>query len=141
LPYRTLSRGCQHAIRRTYNVLFFGSDDFSIRSLAQIRESVPSIETLQVVTPPIHRSKQSTNTPPLYKYAKSLNMIVHQAPPKTLNDWNLPLTPDGLQHLKKGKAFDLAVVVSFGYFIPSRILSSLHHGAVNVHPSLLPKYT
>lgn len=31
-------------------------------------------------------------------------------------------------------------MVSFGYFIPPHIISLFKHGAVNVHPSLLPKY-
>ena len=32
------------------------------------------------------------------------------------------------------------MVVSFGYFVPSDIIHGLKKGAVNVHPSLLPKY-
>ena len=36
--------------------------------------------------------------------------------------------------------FDLAVVVSFGYFFPASLIKSFPMGAINVHPSLLPKY-
>jgi methionyl-tRNA formyltransferase len=36
--------------------------------------------------------------------------------------------------------FDVGVVVSFGYFLPSSILDPLKLGAINVHPSLLPRY-
>jgi methionyl-tRNA formyltransferase len=35
--------------------------------------------------------------------------------------------------------FDIGVVVSFGYFLTPSILESFTKGAVNVHPSLLPK--
>jgi methionyl-tRNA formyltransferase len=35
--------------------------------------------------------------------------------------------------------FDLAVVVSFGYFLPAKLIGSFPRGGVNVHPSLLPK--
>jgi methionyl-tRNA formyltransferase len=49
---------------------------------------------------------------------------------KTLDDWHIP----------SQKKYDLGVVVSFGYFIPPHIIASLKYGAVNVHPSLLPKY-
>ena len=36
--------------------------------------------------------------------------------------------------------FDLGVVISFGYFLPSSLLKLFSKGAINVHPSLLPKY-
>lgn len=36
--------------------------------------------------------------------------------------------------------FDLAVVVSFGYFLPAPLIASFPRGGLNVHPSLLPKY-
>lgn len=36
--------------------------------------------------------------------------------------------------------FDLAVVVSFGYFLPQSLLSAFPRGGINVHPSLLPKF-
>jgi methionyl-tRNA formyltransferase len=45
--------------------------------------------------------------------------------------------PDWLSQWKEP---DLAVVVSFGYFMPHRILNQFKLGAVNVHPSLLPRY-
>lgn len=32
------------------------------------------------------------------------------------------------------------MVVSFGYFVPAPIIHGFKHGALNVHPSLLPKY-
>ncbi|KAJ3093180.1 hypothetical protein HK102_003588 [Quaeritorhiza haematococci] len=41
---------------------------------------------------------------------------------------------------ESGKEFDLAVVVSFGYFLPRSLIRSFPQGAINVHPSLLPKY-
>ncbi|KJE97462.1 methionyl-tRNA formyltransferase [Capsaspora owczarzaki ATCC 30864] len=36
--------------------------------------------------------------------------------------------------------FDLGVVISFGAMIPERVLRSFRLGAINIHPSLLPKY-
>ena len=38
------------------------------------------------------------------------------------------------------KQFDLAVVASFGYFIPPSVISCFKDGGINMHPSLLPKY-
>lgn len=46
--------------------------------------------------------------------------------------------PDWL--LKPQIPLDLAVVVSFGYFIPPSVLCKFKFGGINVHPSLLPKY-
>lgn len=36
--------------------------------------------------------------------------------------------------------FDVGVVVSFGYMIPEDVLRRLPFGAINLHPSLLPRY-
>ena len=38
-----------------------------------------------------------------------------------------------------GQPFDLAVVVSFGYFLTTEVLQAFKLGAYNFHPSLLPK--
>lgn len=38
------------------------------------------------------------------------------------------------------RKYDVGVVVSFGYFLHPHMLANLAHGAVNMHPSLLPKY-
>lgn len=38
------------------------------------------------------------------------------------------------------KPYDLGVVVSFGYFIPPPVIQSFKYGAINVHPSLLPRH-
>jgi methionyl-tRNA formyltransferase len=43
------------------------------------------------------------------------------------------MLPDGTS------AFDIAVVVSFGRFIPKHIISALPFQGINMHPSLLPK--
>lgn len=47
--------------------------------------------------------------------------------------WNVPVAQPG------GDPFDIALVVSFGYFLPARIIDSFAV-AVNVHPSLLPRH-
>ncbi|KAJ3175325.1 hypothetical protein HDU87_006275 [Geranomyces variabilis] len=68
---------------------------------------------------------------PLKLFAASAGIKVHSAPPKTLRDWKIP---------ESSTPFTLAVVVSFGYFLPRRVIASFPDGALNVHPSLLPKY-
>eukprot|EP01132_Coremiostelium_polycephalum_P005125 gene5125-6380_t len=39
-----------------------------------------------------------------------------------------------------GCDFDIAVVVSFGYFIPKNVISKFQYGGINMHPSLLPRH-
>ena len=38
------------------------------------------------------------------------------------------------------RGFDVGVVVSFGYFLPLRLIQSFPMGMINLHPSLLPEY-
>lgn len=35
---------------------------------------------------------------------------------------------------------DMGVLASYGVLIPDKVLTSLRHGMINIHPSLLPKY-
>eukprot|EP00002_Diphylleia_rotans_P009956 TRINITY_DN2031_c0_g1_i1.p1 TRINITY_DN2031_c0_g1~~TRINITY_DN2031_c0_g1_i1.p1 ORF type:complete len:147 (+),score=21.88 TRINITY_DN2031_c0_g1_i1:634-1074(+) len=71
---------------------------------------------------------------PLKAAAIEEKTVVHEVPSslKSLKSFR-PET------IEPGK-FDLGVVVSFGYFIPEHILNLFPDGAINVHPSLLPKY-
>jgi methionyl-tRNA formyltransferase len=40
----------------------------------------------------------------------------------------------------RNESINLIIAVSFGLFVPPRILKSAEYGGLNVHPSLLPKY-
>ena len=40
----------------------------------------------------------------------------------------------------EGSAINLIVAVSFGLFVPRRILERAKYGGLNVHPSMLPEY-
>ncbi|CEP20149.1 hypothetical protein [Parasitella parasitica] len=120
-------------------VLFFGTDSFAKTHLqALITEKGRQgscIESIDVVCPPDRRTgrKLEKLTPSETKgVAESNNLKVYHTPPqaKSLQGWHVP----------NDTAYDLGVVVSFGFFIPPDIISTLKNGAVNVHPSLLPKY-
>ncbi|KAI8588971.1 formyl transferase [Geranomyces variabilis] len=120
---------------RPHSVLFFGSDEFSILCLkrlhnAQLSRPNQVISHLEVVTPP-DNPRNKVSQVPLKLFAASVGLKVHSAPPKSLRGWNIP---------ESSNPFTLAVVVSFGYFLPRRVIASFPHGALNVHPSLLPKY-
>ncbi|EGC28719.1 hypothetical protein DICPUDRAFT_43894, partial [Dictyostelium purpureum] len=53
---------------------------------------------------------------------------------KGMKGFQVPTTESNQQ------PFDLAVVVSFGHFIPKSVLSQFKYGGLNMHPSLLPRH-
>ncbi|KAJ1922183.1 Methionyl-tRNA formyltransferase [Mycoemilia scoparia] len=123
-------------------MLFFGSDNFSVKSLEAFLEAKKSLGRqdihIEVVTPPnqlVGRGKKTLYKTPLSIFAESKGLMVHNPPPKTLKGWEPPL-PD----VSSGGPFNLAVVSSFGYIIPKRIIEQFDRGAINIHPSLLPRH-
>ncbi|KAI8612132.1 formyl transferase [Chytriomyces sp. MP71] len=131
------------------DILFFGSDEFSVtccrRLLQSAREGI--VGRLEIVTPPDQpRTKQpegenavalktsqtqQSNAVALKRFARENGIANHVAPPKTLIGWTVIPPPS---------QFDLACVVSFGYFVPKSVIRAFPLAALNVHPSLLPKY-
>ncbi|POR37599.1 Methionyl-tRNA formyltransferase, mitochondrial [Tolypocladium paradoxum] len=113
-------------------ILFCGSDAFSCESLRALHgEHVRDgrlVEALDVMVLPPKRTgrgfKQIREVP-CKAVAEELGLRVHQR--DTFRRWELP------------EGTNLIVVVSFGLFVPPRILSSAKYGGLNVHPSLLPE--
>ncbi|OUT21333.1 hypothetical protein CAS74_003449 [Pichia kudriavzevii] len=111
-------------------IAYFGTDFFSISTLKHIVNH-PSISHLDIITrlpKPSGRGLKSIKESPLATFAKS-------------NDLNL-LYAESKQDFEKLKhQYDLAVAVSFGQLIPALFLDTLKYPGLNVHPSLLPKYS
>ncbi|CAG8596485.1 17283_t:CDS:2 [Dentiscutata erythropus] len=81
-----------------------------------------------------------TSFRPVKLFAQDNNLVIHEAPQKTLQAWKIP-KPRDLEAIHFDiDRFDIGVVVSFGYFLSPAILESFKKGSMNVHPSLLPKY-
>ncbi|ETM42064.1 hypothetical protein L914_12226 [Phytophthora nicotianae] len=146
-----------------YRVLFFGTDDVSLATLKALhtnsneeKDDSRLIEHIEVVCPsdrPMNGRKKDEPVP-VKKFAQRCGFKVYDTPSrlKSLKSWDFPVTDH----------FDVGVVVSFGYFLvrawlstvtlrPTtnaldvflqhpHLLKNLHHGAINMHPSLLPKY-
>ncbi len=113
------------------NILFFGSDNFAIPSLRTLHES--SHKILAVVTPPdkpAGRGQKLTGCP-VAAAAHELCLKLLQ-PPK--------IQGEEVFHQLLALKPDCLVVVAYGKFLPSRLMNAVSHGAVNLHPSLLPKY-
>ncbi|KAI7864256.1 formyl transferase [Spinellus fusiger] len=119
-----------------HDILFFGTDKFSaehLKAVIQERDRPGSrIGKLALVCPPDRYTgrKQKDITPCETKAMASLfDIPVYHTP-----------ADKDLSKLKIPETYTLGVVVSFGQFIPPDIINSFKDGAINVHPSLLPKY-
>lgn len=107
-------------------VVFFGSDQFSAVVLEDLIKTETKTSRLEIST--VITTKDS-------------NKIS-----KVASKYNLPiLTPEKLDedfinnHFSLIKC-DLFLVVSYGKILPKEILNIPKLGALNIHPSLLPKY-
>lgn len=111
-------------------IIFMGNPDFAVPSLQQISKS--SHEIIAVVSNPpkrIGRGNKISETA-VGIAAKAMEIPLLQ-PPK-LNDKQL------LQYLSWMKP-DIFVVVAYK-ILSERLLSIPKYGAINLHPSMLPKY-
>ncbi|EGD80756.1 hypothetical protein PTSG_01345 [Salpingoeca rosetta] len=135
-------RGGQQWLR----VLFFGTDSFALPTLRTLVEDLGSVHTtriidhVQVACPPRGRPTTLSSSSPSKRddshvvrdFCEANHIFVHDCPPRD-NDWEgfvASLAPQ----------FDVGVVASFGHIIPDVMLDHFRLGALNVHPSLLPKY-
>ncbi|CAI5759545.1 unnamed protein product [Candida verbasci] len=132
----------KHAIRHNSNlsieplkIAFFGSDRFSVASLCKLdeyRRANPNIiESIHVITrriKPTGRDLKNLIELPVGKFANDLNIpIIRTDSAQEIN--NLPIE------------FNLIIAVSFGKLIPGKFIFRSKYGGLNVHPSLLPKYS
>ncbi|KAH8697167.1 methionyl-tRNA formyltransferase family protein [Talaromyces proteolyticus] len=126
--YRWSSTSSKEPLR----ILFCGSDEFSAASLnalhAEHLRAPQTIESIEVVCRPgkrVGRGLKEIREVPIKHAATKLGLRIHEI--DTFTGWTLPNTP-----------IDLIIAVSFGLFVPSRLLNAAKYGGLNVHPSLLP---
>ncbi|RDW61058.1 hypothetical protein BP6252_12441 [Coleophoma cylindrospora] len=116
-------------VSKPLRVLFCGSDGFSSAALRVLhdeqRRDPQSIASIDVLCRPGKRTEV-----PIKAVAQELGLRVHER--DTFTGWQLP-RPDGT-------AINLVIAVSFGLFVPPRILKSTEYGGLNLHPSLLPAF-
>ncbi|CAI6338644.1 unnamed protein product [Periconia digitata] len=113
-------------------ILFCGSDEFSIASLRKLlhaKQSEPNlIETINVVhrpAKPTGRGLKELRQVPIQAVAtEELKLDTHVI--DTFTGWTPPVP------------INLVIAVSFGLFVPPRILNLAKYRGLNVHPSLLP---
>lgn len=95
-------------------LLYFGSDRFSVISLKALISYAKESVSLTVVTKP---------QCPVYSCAAKHNLA--------LIEWPYKVPPN---------RFDLGIVVSFRYMMPTPCIENCTHGMINIHPSLLPRW-
>ncbi|XP_011695587.1 PREDICTED: methionyl-tRNA formyltransferase, mitochondrial isoform X2 [Wasmannia auropunctata] len=120
---------CAHHVRKRlshssppggpWNVLFFGTDGFSVESLRRLYDEyrAKKLDRLEIVT--VCRTEKNA----VVQYAEEKGIIVNQ--------WPLEKDPSD---------FHIGIVSSFGHLIPLNIINSFPLGMLNVHLSLLPRW-
>ncbi|XP_012555163.2 methionyl-tRNA formyltransferase, mitochondrial isoform X1 [Hydra vulgaris] len=110
-------------------VLFLGTDNFSVGILNALNQMklTGGISELDVISSASSRIvKNKTILPPVLMYAEKNNLQSHC--------W-----VEARKNRRLSSKYDVAVVASFGDFIPAPIISQFEK-SINVHPSLLPRW-
>ena len=113
------------------NILFFGSDHFAIPSLKALHDS--SHKILAVVTQPDKPAGRGQKLASCAVAAASRELCLKLLQPPKLQG-------EEVLHQLLSLKPDCLVVVAYGKFLPQRLIAGAPYRAVNVHPSLLPKY-
>jgi len=117
------------------NIVFFGTPDFVLPILDTLSQHY---RIVAVVTAPdtVQGRKKILTPTPVKQFALKENIPVLQPKKLTKEDWELEI-----RNLKlEIPTPDLFVVAAYGKIIPKAILDIPKCGALNIHPSLLPKY-
>ncbi|MCA9315331.1 MAG: methionyl-tRNA formyltransferase [Planctomycetota bacterium] len=112
-------------------VVFMGTPDFAVPTLRRLAGA--GYEPVLVVTPPPRqagRGRRAKPTP-VAVAAEDLQVPVHRT-----HDVNAPTS---LREIAAAQP-DVIVTAAFGQKLKREILALPHHGCLNVHASLLPKY-
>ncbi|KAN0035663.1 hypothetical protein ACTA71_004947 [Dictyostelium dimigraforme] len=123
-----------------YRILFFGTDNVSLPILKSLHENQKLktnnlVKELQVICPKSEKKELVEE----YAIENGLK-ITYPDPINGMKGFQVPKITTGESEDGNEELFDLAVVVSFGHFIPKSVLSRFKYGGINMHPSLLPRH-
>jgi methionyl-tRNA formyltransferase len=112
-------------------IVFFGTPEFAVPSLRALLDGPDSV--VGVVCQPDKPAGRGQRlvAPPVKQLAQERQVTVLQ--PAKLRP------PEPLAALERLRP-DLIVVAAYGKIFPPALLALPHHGCINVHASLLPKY-
>jgi len=118
-----------HSKSKLSRIVFIGTPDFAAASLNRLIRS-PFHPYLIITEPDRHQGRgQKIIFSPVKSIAEAHNIDIWQ--------------PDKIKNIKseiEDLKPDLIVVAAYGQIIPKAIIDCAKLGAINVHPSLLPKY-
>jgi methionyl-tRNA formyltransferase len=120
-------------LSKTYRLAIAGSTHYS-QIIAERLAKSPIFDLRWILTPPpkkVGRSQLLTINP-LAQWAKAEKI-------------NTFLVPDNLKNLQlkkqiRAQEVDILLIVDFGYFVPDWLLAFPKIDALNIHPSLLPRW-
>ncbi|KAI0842678.1 Formyltransferase [Hypoxylon sp. FL0890] len=112
-------------------ILFCGSDQFSCAALEALYDEhlhnprlIRSIDVVVRPGKPAGRGQKDIEHPPIKELAEKLCLRIFER--DTFTGWDMPCD------------INLIIAVSFGLFVPPRLLREAKYGGLNLHPSLLP---
>jgi methionyl-tRNA formyltransferase len=110
-----------------------GTPEFAVPSLRKLIEA--GHEIIAIFTQPDRPvgRKQVVMAPPVKVFAAEHGLAIHQPVKIKTDDARRQFEP-------LFKEADAGVVAAYGRILPDWMLNAPHHGCVNVHSSLLPKY-
>jgi methionyl-tRNA formyltransferase len=108
--------------------LFFGTSAFAVPSLRVVAERTQCAGVVTQPDRPAGRGHRLQSSP-VKKAALDLGLTVYE-----------PLQLRSFAREIGGEGFDLFALASYGRILPRELLALPRLGALNVHPSLLPKY-
>ncbi|MCK9557367.1 MAG: methionyl-tRNA formyltransferase [Candidatus Cloacimonetes bacterium] len=113
-------------------IIFAGSSDFAIPALEEIASSKEHKIVLAVSQPAKPKGrKQVIEDTPLARTAQKLGIPLFC--PENINE------PDSIRRLQESGA-EMLVTASYGAFLGRTVRNLCPFGAINLHPSLLPKH-
>jgi methionyl-tRNA formyltransferase len=136
----------QRARARAYSVLFLGNDGVSLPTLAALHASLRGegaharlVQSLAVVCGGERRPARGGGAAllPVAAYCAAHGLRALTVPAGTRGADLMAAVPALAQ---AAAAADVGVVVSFGLLLPAPLLAALRGGALNMHPSLLPRW-
>lgn len=111
--------------------IFLGSGTFAVPIVSALAEH-PLIDLIAVVTAPTRRGSRGRPTdPPVAEWAAERGLPMLR--PARLRD---PASIAEVGELRP----DLLVLADYGQIVPAVLLELPRHGALNLHPSLLPRH-
>ncbi|MCM8777333.1 MAG: methionyl-tRNA formyltransferase [Candidatus Omnitrophica bacterium] len=111
-------------------IIYFGSDAFGIPSLEELKKKHNLLCVITAPDRPAGRGMKLSSTP-VKIWAIQNNIPTYQ--PKDISD------NEFIKNIKELSP-EFIVLISYGKILPKEIIEIPSLGAVNVHPSLLPKY-